>query len=248
MFRLSPLRVRVFRGCKLRYKYQYVDKLPARLRPHDTAGTLVHNVLCDFFAKVDAGERTPERLLSMFDERWQALSPRYLRMPGVDELRQRSRQDLERFAQEADLKAKPLLIETYFQARLAPDVILVGRLDRVDERADGTLHIIDYKTGEPPEEVDASQLRLYAIMVEAKLERPVSHASFWYLGDGSVWDLDLTEEDKRRERTTALDSVRQMEIEREYPPTIAPHCAHCPYLYTCAFREEIAQSRQTEGW
>ena len=38
MFRLSPLRVRVFRGCKLRYKYQYGDKLPARLRPHDTAG------------------------------------------------------------------------------------------------------------------------------------------------------------------------------------------------------------------
>ena len=248
MFRLSPLRVRVFRGCKLRYKYQYVDKLPARLRPQDTAGTLVHNVLCDFFAKVPAPERTAERLLALFDERWRALSPRYLRMPGVDELRDRARQQLERFAREADLQAQPFLIEAYFQARLAPDVVLVGRLDRVDEEADGSLHIIDYKTGEPPEEVDASQLRLYAIMVEEKLERPVSRASFWYLEDGSVWSIELTEEEKRRALAQALDAVRQMDEEREYPPTIAPHCAHCPYLYACAYRQEIAQRRQAEGW
>ena len=52
MFRLSPLRVRVFNACRLRYRYQYVDKLPARLRPADTAGSLVHNILCDYFAKV----------------------------------------------------------------------------------------------------------------------------------------------------------------------------------------------------
>ncbi len=45
VFRLSPLRVRVFNTCHLRYRYQYVDKLQARLRPADTAGSLVHNVL-----------------------------------------------------------------------------------------------------------------------------------------------------------------------------------------------------------
>lgn len=248
MFRLSPLRVRVFRGCKLRYKYQYMDKLPARLRPQDTAGTLVHNVLSEFFAKLPAQERTPERLLSLFDERWRALSPRYLRMPGVDDLRQRARRQLERFAREEDLKAQPYLIEASFRARLAPDVVLAGRMDRVDEEADGSLHVIDYKTGEPPEEVDAGQLRLYAIMVEERLERPVSRASFWYLDDGSVWTIELREEEKRRALEDALAAVGEMMKEKEYPPSIGKHCAHCPYLYACAYRQEIAQRRQAEGW
>jgi putative RecB family exonuclease len=240
--------VRVFRGCRLRYKYQYVDRLPPRLRPQDTAGALVHNVLCDFFAKVPALERTAERLLAMFDERWQALSPRYLAMPGVDDLRQRARRQLERFGQEQNLKAEPFLIEAYFQARLTPNVILVGRLDRLDEEPDGALHVIDYKTGEAPEDVDDSQLRLYAIMVEEKLERLVSRASFWYLDDGSVWSIALAEEDKRRALAEALGAVQQMEMEKDYPPTIDPHCAHCPYLLTCAYRQEIAQRRQAEGW
>jgi len=85
-------------------------------------------------------------------------------------------------------------------------------------------------------------------MVEEKLERPVSRASFWYLDDGSVWDLELTEEEKRRALAEALDAVRQMENERQYPPTIGRHCAYCPYLYACAYRQEIAQRRQGEGW
>jgi len=248
MFRLSPLRVRVFQGCKLRYKYQYVDKLPARLRAQDTAGTLVHNVLADFFAKLPPEERSAERLLSMFEERWQALSPRYLRMPGVDELRKSSLEQLRRFTEEADLQAQPYLIEAYFQTWLAPDVILGGRMDRVDEQADGTLHVIDYKTGEAPEEVDAGQLRLYAIMVEEKLERPVSQASFWYLDDGSVWTIELTEEEKRQALEDALTAFREMMKESVYPPTIGKHCAYCPYLYACDYRQEIAQRRQAEGW
>ena len=55
MARYSPLRFRVFDACRLRYRYQYVDRIPARLRPQDTAGSLVHRVLCDFFSKLIAG-------------------------------------------------------------------------------------------------------------------------------------------------------------------------------------------------
>src|SRR3990172_8433187 len=69
MFRLSPLRVRVLNTCRLRYRYQYVERIPARLRPQDTAGTLVHNLLCEFFAQGPPGGRTPARLLALFQQR-----------------------------------------------------------------------------------------------------------------------------------------------------------------------------------
>ena len=87
--RLSPLRVRVIDTCRLRYRYQYVDRIPARLRPQDTAGSLVHRVLCDFFSKVLVEERDKQRLVRMFEEGWDALSPRYRRMKGVDKLREK---------------------------------------------------------------------------------------------------------------------------------------------------------------
>jgi putative RecB family exonuclease len=248
VFRLSPLRVRVFNTCRLRYRYQYVDKLPARLRPADTAGSLVHNVLCDFFAKVPREARDEARLLAMFDERWAALSPRYLRMPGVDELHAHSRDVLQRFARREDLKAEPFRVEEYVQVRIAPEVTLFGRMDRIDEEADRALHIIDYKTGSHPGDVDASQLHLYAIMVESKLERTVSRASFWYLDDASVWTAELTPADKKRALAGALAAVEKMKKETEFPATIAPHCAGCPYLYACSEREEIARRREAEGW
>ena len=248
MFRLSPLRVRVFNTCRLRYRYQYVDKLQARLRPSDTAGTLVHNVLCDFFTKVAPEERSEERLIDMFEGRWAALSPRYLRMAEVQELHDRNLDALRRFAQREDLRAEPFQVEAYVQVSIAPDVTLFGRMDRIDEEPDGTLHIVDYKTGALPADVDASQLHLYAIMVERKLERTVSRASFWYLDDGSVWTAELTPQDKEQALTGALAVVGDMQREKRFEPTVAPHCAHCPYLYACTMREEIAQRRQAEDW
>jgi len=248
VFRLSPLRVRVFNTCRLRYRYQYVDKLQARLRPSDTAGTLVHNVLCDFFAKVPREERSEQRLIDMFEGRWAALSPRYLRMPEAQELHDRNLDALRRFAQREDLRAEPFQVETYVQVRIAPDVTLFGRMDRIDEEPDGTLHIVDYKTGSLPGDVDASQLHLYAIMVESKLERTVSRASFWYLDDGSVWTTELAPQDKEQALTGALAAVKEMQSEEHFEPTVAPHCAHCPYLYACTMREEIAQRRQAEDW
>ena len=247
-FRVSPLRIRVFKTCHLRYRYQYVDKLKARLRPGDTAGSLVHNVLCDFFSKVPRDERDQARLIAMFEQRWAALSPRYLQMDGVDELHGIKLHGLEGFAHREDLQAQPFQVELYVQVPIAHDITLFGRMDRIDKEPDTNLHIIDYKTGSHPGDVDPSQLQLYAIMVESKLERTVSRASFWYLGDGSVWTTSLTAADKERALSGALAAVHEMQNEKQFEPAVAPHCADCPYLHTCAVRDEIAQRRQAEGW
>lgn len=248
MLRVSPLKVRVFASCRLRFRYQYVDRVAARLRPADTAGSLVHRVLCDFFSKRSREERTRECLVSMFVSGWDALSPRYRRMPGVDPLRDSAIEQLERFAEQHDLRAEPFLVEPYLQVSVEPDVILFGRVDRIDEESDGSLHVVDYKTGAQPDEVDAGQLRLYAIMVEDALRRSVSLVSFWYLDDGLVWTTPLGDEDKRRIRDELLAVVEDMRNVAEYPPTVGPHCGYCPFLHACEFRNEIQRRREAEGW
>lgn len=63
---------------------------------------------------------------------------------------------------------------------LAEDVILTGNLDYVGELADGTLHVIDFKTGTKDEE-SAIQLYIYAILAENYYQKEVKKLSFWYL-------------------------------------------------------------------
>lgn len=184
----------------------------------------------------------------MLAEGWEALSPRYRRMPGAGDLREAAVRQLEDFARSHDLRAQPFMVEPYFQVEAGPGVTLMGRLDRIDEEPGGSLHVIDYKTSAEPQEVDAGQLRLYAIMVEAKLGRSVSRASFWYLGDGQVWTLELSEEDKRQACAELLAAAKAMTNVAVFPPTMGRHCAHCPYLYACEFREEIQRRRGEEGW
>jgi putative RecB family exonuclease len=248
MPRYSPLRFRVFDTCRLRYKYQYLDKARAYLRPSDTAGSLVHRVLCDFFSKVLPEERTEGRLIQLYEEGWQALSPNYKRVPGVEAYYEAGLRQVRNFTRCFDLAARPFAVEAFFQTEVAPGITLFGRMDRIDEEPDGSLHIIDYKTGEQPGEIDAKQLRLYAIMVEQELKRPVSRASFWYLDDGSVWTMDLSEADKRQAFEETAAAAHEMESMAEFPPAIGPHCAYCPYLRSCEFRDEIAARREQEGW
>ncbi len=248
MARYSPLRFRVFDTCRLRYRYQYVDKARAYLRPGDTAGSLVHRVLCDFFSKVPPDERSEERLLRMFEDGWEALAPSYKRVPGVDVLHDAAVTQLRNFAEKFDLQAEPYAVEAYIQTEVAAGVTLFGRMDRIDEEAGGALHIIDYKTGTQPDEIDTKQLLLYAIMIEQEQTRTVSKASFWYLDDGQVWMTELSADDKRQALEEMLAAAREMEEISEFPPTIGPHCAYCPYLKSCEVRALIAERREAEGW
>lgn len=248
--KISYLRVRVFRACRLRYSYQYGvgrSRLKPRLRPGDTAGSLVHRVLFEFF-QLPPTERSAETLTTMFNDAWDALSPRYLRMPEAPDLRKAAEHQISNFASAFDLGAAPFALEPYLEIELEPGITLFGRPDRIDEEPGGSLHLIDYKTGEQPSEIEPGQLVFYAIMTEAGLGRTVSKASFWFLDDGTTWTMALPRSQIDEERSRLVATIHEMQEATEFPATIAPHCGYCPYLYACEFRSDIAARRAQEGW
>ncbi|MCC5984707.1 MAG: double-strand break repair protein AddB [Rhodobacteraceae bacterium] len=108
-------------------------------------------------------------------------------------------------ALDADLPGTPVLTER--SGRLAlPGLgfILTARPDRIDEWPDGRLHILDYKTGNPPsskqQEHFDKQLLLEALMAEAggfAALGPRAVARVSYIGLGAtpkVSDTDITPE------------------------------------------------------
>jgi len=244
MFRVSPERLRTFRRCRLRYRYQYVDRLPGRASPQDALGALVHAALHDFFRYVPPSERDEERLITVLDEKWQALA----RRPSAEGLRERAEAQLRLFAREEDLSVQPLALEAKPPVPLSETVALAGRVDRIDQEPDGSLHIIDYKTGPRPEEPDVEQLHLYAIMVARMLSHPLRRASYYYLELGEVLSISPDRQELDEVARRAMSAAQEMAAVTEYPATVGRHCAGCPYLYLCSERDGIAQLREEEGW
>jgi ATP-dependent helicase/nuclease subunit B len=84
-----------------------------------------------------------------------------------------------------------MALEISGQLPVAGGFTLKGRADRIEKRADGSVFIMDYKTGTPPNEKAvesgaAPQLPLEAVMVEAgvfgaALQGPVTELGFWKL-------------------------------------------------------------------
>ncbi len=76
---------------------------------------------------------------------------------------------------------EPNLAEYGFLKHLIDgDIVLNGKVDFVGLLPDGSLHIMDFKTGMKDEE-DPLQLHIYAILAESNFQKPVSKISFWYL-------------------------------------------------------------------
>lgn len=87
---------------------------------------------------------------------------------------------LDNFLKNANNLEKVTHQMTFPKYNLFDKVILIGNFDFIGEKEDGTLHVLDFKTGASDEE-DTLQLYIYAILAEANLGKNVSAASFWYL-------------------------------------------------------------------
>ncbi|MCL5018903.1 MAG: PD-(D/E)XK nuclease family protein [Patescibacteria group bacterium] len=76
---------------------------------------------------------------------------------------------------------EPNLAEYDFLKYLIDEgIILNGKLDFIGILPDGSLHVLDFKTGTKDED-DPLQLHLYAILAESNFQKPVSKVSYWYL-------------------------------------------------------------------
>lgn len=102
---------------------------------------------------------------------------------------------------------------TFPKYTLLENIVLIGNFDFVGEREDGTLQIVDFKTGSKDED-DATQLYIYAILAEANFEKKVTACAFWYLDredQPSEIVLDLLEPKLEWLREKALELKQALE-------------------------------------
>ena len=239
--RLSPHSIALFRECRLQYKYHCIDKLSekyGRARPYYTMANHVHATLHDLLSVVPLQKRTVETAQKILEKKWQRYRVGFRNKADEERWAQRALEEVTRFVQEQDLTITPVMLEKPIEAEITQGLILRGRVDRVDRQPDGSLHIIDYKTGILPENIDWTQLELHALTLSRGGHDPVSNVSYLYLLAGTVCTRQLDREALGETAWELLRIAGEIRREKDYHPRPGSACGGCDFAVICPAKDK----------
>ena len=247
-----------YSSCPLQYKFAFILKVPVL---GDKAslifGRVMHNTLYNFFLPLlDKNIRTQaslfsepnkktqknpislDRLLELSEEFWQVDG--YKSKQERAEYKEKGLKAVNDYwkVYQTGMEPKVLFLEKKFSFRIGEDVIK-GTIDRVDELSDGSLEIIDYKTGKA-KALDYNvkkQLILYQIFLEEFLKKKVSILSYYYLESGQKASFVATEKEITKLRLEVMAEISEIK-KRNFIAKPSPLCQFCDFNSICEFREK----------
>ncbi len=259
--------LKVYETCPYKYKLAHVLRLPARGSASLSFGQTMHATLQHFYERIkelnsaeqislfsespkqDAEPKkikglivpTFEELIALYEKAW--MKDWYKSKRQHDEYYAKGKDILKIFytSQEENWTI-PVALESYFKIKIG-DESIKGRIDRVDQMPDGTLEIIDYKTGKTRETLDAEdkeQLLLYHIaatrLPSYRNMGETSTLSFYYLNDNLKVSFSGAEKEiEKLEQKLAglIANIRGGDFKAK-PSKFA--CGYCDFKEICEFR------------
>ena len=152
------------------------------------------------------------------------------------------------------------ILETYFEmedpssieaigverniAATINDAPLRGILDRLDQNDDGSITIVDYKTGKPPRagyENDAlANSQIYAALCEAEIGQLPTNIRLLYVAHGSTLDVAVSPvvvRARAKSAATVWQRINTFYADGEFPADPSPRtCRWCAYKDVCRER------------
>lgn len=151
---LSASRLSSYRVCPLQFKFAHHLWLEDVASDTMTLGTLVHDVLRAYHDPKAAHPRDWGSLQTLLDRIYDPTA--FSRPVIARQARRRAEELLSNYFSRYGHSSMVVAVETSFRFRLDAHWV-TGRIDRIDRGADGTLELIDYKTGSSAMSKDEAQ-------------------------------------------------------------------------------------------
>lgn len=241
VLRLSYTQVDNYKTCPLKYKFAYIYNIPGKPSAARQFGTDIHSVLKEFNTRCKEGIiMTLDELLDAFERHWTPL--------GYPDKIQRGSYKLEggRILREFYKKYEgsfkaPLYVEEEFLFKIDGHG-LKGFIDRIDQLPDGTVEIIDYKTGKPKENsafnTKEIQLDIYAMAAEEVLKLNPSKLSLYYLKTNEIVSKVRNQDDMIAVRGLIEEVIKNI-VDKNFEPKPGFVCNWCDYPIVCPAYKKI---------
>jgi len=237
--RLSASAVESYERCGLQFKLDRDWRLKAKPAAAMQYGATMHRVLKTYFDSIRLGR-------PLADDALVELFCGDLAEAKIQEAYQHELYEKQGIAQLLDflsvLRSRPvphvLHTEETFDIRVG-ETVVVGRIDRMDAGADGTVTIVDYKTGKARDQKSADeslQLSLYAIAAQGKWGYKVGGLSFHNL-ENNVAVITTRSEGQLLKAREAVVNAAQGIAAGHFEPKTGMHCQFCAYRSLCPAQE-----------
>ena len=228
---LSYSQLDTFLTCPLQYRYRYILRIPVPPSAALSFGDTMHKTIRAFYELVKSGVHpTKQDLLHLLDDHWSRLG--YGDKKYEEKMKRHGRELLEGFyAKGYEPGVVPTALEEPFKLKIAPTLTLGGKIDRIDTLKDGTMEIIDYKTGQAPKTRDPKKdLQLTVYAMAGGLEKVI--VSFYFFEGQTKISSSRTKE----QLAAAKEEIakRADEISRsDFHPTPGKYCDFCEFRLIC---------------
>ena len=243
---LSPSRLSDFQACPRRYQHASIDRIPQPASYASAKGRFVHYVFERLY-QLPATERTIDSARTFVTNAVEEiLTDDVRREISLDDammtrLHEETEAIIVRFFEMEDPKA---VQHEGVELRIGVDVKgapMYGILDRLDRDEDGSLTIVDYKTGGLPNRNYDSQTfanaELYAALCEAHLGERPTKIRLMYVAHGQSIERPVTEvvtNARAQAAAGAWSRITRYYDEGDFPATPSTNaCRFCSFKDLC---------------
>ncbi len=237
---LSPTKIQTYLECAVKYRWIYVDRLGRyyqRARAPLSFGNTLHQVLHAFHE--GGATASAEEVIEHLQKAW--IPAGYESAAQENAYLAVGAQIVE--AYHAAAVARPAAIETlWLEKTLRTDMgpfWLLGRVDRVDRHPDGSLEIVDYKSGRlttSPEEVAGDlAISIYQLIVRRLYPGTRVFGTIYCLRSGESASAEMADADAETFAADVL-ALGQEILGRDYAqiePVRIPACEDCDFRARC---------------
>ena len=204
---VSPSRVNQIETCPRQYQYTTIERLPEVKKMATYRGTVFHAILEELFLRTTETpqDRTPELTMEIMRELLpDLLSPEICAEMELDTAgRQSFVADLAKYIRTYFTMENPAEITSEgIEIKMDVDMggyTLRGILDRLDRDPDGSLVIVDYKTGKVPQDKYKASAtlpaKIYAYLCEKHLGERPTKIRLLYVQFGKTLTIEVTDAD-----------------------------------------------------